>query len=155
MKTPDENTEQKPDPRRANLRPPWTPETAPGKPGPGRPKGSVALSAAYRAGLAEIPMRKRRTAADLIAANLLKLASSKGKLAVQAAREIRQATEGDTLNAAVNVEVVYVNDWRDAEADSAGAASWNASGTLEREEVQLGPSGAPLAQNHNGNGAHR
>lgn len=75
MSTPEEN----PDPRRANLRPPWTSETAPRDParGGGRPKGSglKTLREAFTAQLAKAKTKSsERTIAEAIAEKSLKLA---------------------------------------------------------------------------------
>ena len=160
MDTPDENASKNASrrPQSKHLRPkPFKPGPADevGRPRGGRPLGSVSLSAAYRAALAELdPTDKagRRTCAQAIARTIAQNAIDG---AIDAAREIRVATEGDSLRIDGAIEVVYVNDWRNATADSAEATSWDPSSAWGSEKVQLGAVRAPLAENHNGNGSHR
>lgn len=75
MNAPDEKPDGKPG--HQNLRPPWTAETAPRVPGPGRPKGSglKTLKDAFTAELAKASSkRNERTIAETIAEKSLKLA---------------------------------------------------------------------------------
>ncbi len=97
-------------------------------------------------------LKGRRLIAAGIAKALVDLALNG---AVDAARELRVATEGDSLRIDGPIEVVYVNDWRTAAPDSAEATSWDPSSAHGSAKVQLGAVRTPLAENHNGNGPHR
>lgn len=97
--------------REKNLKPAKPGESANKR---GRPKGSISISSAYKRALAEVDpsdKAKRRSISDGIANVVASLALAGH---IDAAKEIRQATEGDKskIEGNVRVRVVYVNDWR-------------------------------------------
>lgn len=98
MDTENKTPEGTPDPRRANLRPPWTPETAPNSPGRGgRPKGSglKTLREAFTAELARaVGPKDARTIAEVLAEQAAKFARKGDSRYMEI---IRRVTEGDRV----------------------------------------------------------
>lgn len=154
MDTERENSAENPK-RKSGLRPPWTSETHPRKPGPGRPKGSGSktLRDAMHAQLAAACGKDgKRTTAEAITAASMKAALKGDHKHLEI---IRRITEGDRVEHTGAIEISYVADWRSefTEADLAAASASGAGlGAPERAPLQLDRSGATLAQIHNGNG---
>lgn len=95
-----------------------------GNPG-GRPKG---LSAAYKLRLDEVEPKTGKTYAELIAIAVTAEAM-KGK--IEAAKELRQATEGDTLNLPTRPKSAEELTDDELAAIAAGDASGSGDGAAE------------------------